>query len=220
MMNCYPNESTRTETIHQIFSRWDICFTPTTISNCYDTDGAISLNGHCYIIAASESYNQAISHYFDVTKEYAINTRYSPLPCIIILLFGRSCLHHSSDITIDLYFQLGPYIRFAGAAWNFNPRIERLLPNLSMQYDLTDTEMRTKVACHLGAFKKAVRTLEEYYQGLLEGVPLRSIVTELHPFSYCAHLRKFNHVTQPFEHKLLFFGALANGHLVCIKFVR
>lgn len=85
--------------------------------------------------------------------------------------------------------------------------------------------MRARAARHLGAFKKAVHTLKEYYRGLPDTLQ-PSHLPQLFPhhthFTSLEDNREqcFEYVSQPFDETLIFFGELSNGQRVCIKFVR
>ncbi|KAG6327248.1 hypothetical protein ID866_11841, partial [Astraeus odoratus] len=205
----------RTDAIHEAFSKENLQMETTRTLNGHATDGDMSVDGHCYVIAKmnevcssnADPYYQAILYYLESTRSYAARLNSSSLPCIIVLFFG-------------------PYISFAGAVWNMRPTIQPLSVTLPMHYHPTDTNMQMKVACHLGAFKKAAHTLEEYYKNLLTCDSV-SIMRYPQLFPYPMHFSSlqdnerhdFAFLSQPYQDRLIFFGILRDGHYVCIKFV-
>ncbi|KAF9235365.1 hypothetical protein BU15DRAFT_51454 [Melanogaster broomeanus] len=221
MSDFYVHENVRADTIRGVFSKWGLPFIVSHTSNGYVTDGDMSVNGCRYAIAefknevgstGAEPYCQANLYYLDATRKYA--TMMGCWPCIIVLLFG-------------------PYLAFAGATWNLRPVVQTLSCPLQMHYHPTDTDMRTRVARHLGALQKVTRTLEEYYRGLTTPIhPASSrLQTQLFPHpTYFTPLQyshqqdfdqqHFEYSSQPFQHKLIFFGKLSNQQPICIKFVR
>ena len=104
--------------------------------------------------------------------------------------------------------------------------IEPLSVVLPMHYHHSNTSMQRKVARHLGAFRKTVDTLKQYYEDLTKqsspaSSPKRS---DVFPYptdftSLCdSGRRRFEYKTQ-FPHKLLFKGTLDDEKRVYIKFV-
>ena len=60
----------------------------------------------------------------------------------------------------------GPHIVFAGAARNLRPIVQVLSIPLVFHYHSTDTRSQLIAAHHMTTFRKAVRTLREYYEDL------------------------------------------------------
>ena len=128
----------------------------------------------------------------------------------------------------NLYFQPGSSISFAGAAWNVRPVVQTLSSALPMHYHPTDSDMRIKVARHLGAFRKAINALEQYYRDLPSD--LTSYPSQSQLFPHCTSftslqnglVQHFEYVSQPFSDHLIFFATLSNqpAEPVCIKFAR
>ena len=128
----------------------------------------------------------------------------------------------------NLYFKLGSSISFAGAAWNVRPVVQTLSSALPMHYHPTDSDMRIKVARHLGAFRKAINALEQYYQDLPSDFTSYPPQSQLFP--HCTSftslqnglVQHFEYISQPFNEHLVFFAALSTPRAepVCIKFAR
>ncbi|KAH8927582.1 hypothetical protein BT69DRAFT_1347189 [Atractiella rhizophila] len=125
-----------------------------------------------------------------------------------------------------------PYIAFAGAAWDLRPQMETLSVCLPLHYHLTDEDTRRKVARHLGALKKAVASLEEYYQNLKPEPESQERLIRItgwqrqifhYPRSFTSlkdgTLQTFEYERQPFGEKLLFFCE-KEGMRLCVKSVR
>ncbi|KAL4078078.1 hypothetical protein J3A83DRAFT_1726331 [Scleroderma citrinum] len=216
MSGFYPDEEARAKAICAEFSKWGLHFVISKTRDGYATQGDIFTKGYRFVIAEfmnevcdtrADPYNQASLYYLDFTGHYAAKMHGSSLPCMVLLVFG-------------------PYIAFAGAAWNRRPVVQTLSSTLPMHYHPTDTVMRINVARHLGAFKKAVATLKEYYQNLPSGPVVVPRQSQLFP--HCTSFRslrnnlvqRFKYINQPFEDNLIFFAALSNQQLVCIKFAR
>ncbi|KAF9220102.1 hypothetical protein BS17DRAFT_804163 [Gyrodon lividus] len=125
-----------------------------------------------------------------------------------------------------------PYIVFAGAAWNLRPTVQILSTPLAFHYHSTDTDNQMTVARHMAAFRNAVRSLKQCYEGL----PVDGVANTLsHPslFPYPTSYRSLSGNNEKSfryrervkdNHKLLFFGTLvedlATEVPICIKFVR
>lgn len=104
----YDSEKARAEAVRGIFEQHGLSFIRTKIgSQLYETDGDISTNGHRYIIcevkneigsSGAEPYNQAIVYYQEATRRHAVLLAHSPLPCLIVLIFGLSKLFSLSSM--------------------------------------------------------------------------------------------------------------------------
>ncbi|KAL4078083.1 hypothetical protein J3A83DRAFT_4369554 [Scleroderma citrinum] len=80
--------------------------------------------------------------------------------------------------------------------------------------------MQTNVAHHLEAFKKAVGTLGGYYQNLPGDPVMDSLQLKLVQCGKSWYWTNTSFSRIPFEDNLIFFAALSNQQLVCIKFAR
>ncbi|KAL4063624.1 hypothetical protein V8B97DRAFT_2106049 [Scleroderma yunnanense] len=198
----YLDERIRTQAICDEFSKSNLHFVVGHVM-----EGHISVNRYRCVIAlfnievdttGADPYNQAISHYLESTRHYAATLWGPSLPCMIVLFLGTMN---------NPYFQSRPYIAFVGATWNSRPVVQTLSVALPMHYHSTDTDMQIKVARHLSAFKKAVRTLENpnctYFRSLENNI-----------------VQHFEYISQPFPDKLIFFATLSDQQPVCIKFAR
>jgi len=95
-----------------------------------------------------------------------------------------------------------------------------------MHYHASDTGMRSSVARHLAAFRKASGKLGTYYRDL-PTPPQTPPQGELFPYpsSFTSlldntTLQNFGYVKRVMDDKLLFLGQLLDKRAICIKFVR
>ncbi|KAI6030345.1 hypothetical protein EDC04DRAFT_2880451 [Pisolithus marmoratus] len=140
---------------------------------------------------SGEPYFQSIGYYLESTRKEAVTVPSSPLPCFLLSFFG-------------------PYVIFAGAAWNLRPTIQLLSMPIAFNIHSTDTDNLLVLACHMAAFHKATQTLKRYYEDLRPTQPLQN--TPVPPA-----------VSQQLKNKLVFFGTeSAEGSAIvdriCIKF--
>jgi len=168
-------------------------------------------------ISKSEPYMQAVTDYFEATKKHAPKLSKSALPCFLLVAFG-------------------PYIVFAGAAWNLRPVVQVLSTPLALHYHSTDTQNQLTVARHMAAFRKALKTLKAYYEGLSDDKAGLVSKNESHDtlFPYRTEFKSLeDESTQTIcyakqfdeggiKKALVFFGTLEGDPtvLICIKFSR
>ncbi|KAH8917023.1 hypothetical protein BT69DRAFT_1355087 [Atractiella rhizophila] len=212
----YPNEDRRAEAIHDIFANHGIHLIPSDIKQ-YRTDGDISGRGLSCTIAefkneignsGAEPYAQGILYYLESTRDYAVKLPDSALPCMLVFIFG-------------------PYIAFAGAVWNLRPIVQSLSFTRPLHHHLTDTNIRRKLACHLGAFRTTISALDRYYRGLpqTDGPRLSTRQLQLYPYPTTftplngGNPLDFEYALQPHPKKLVFFCNQLEQEL-CVKFVR
>ncbi|KAF8426806.1 hypothetical protein L210DRAFT_3420544 [Boletus edulis BED1] len=210
----FDNEASRVEAIDGEFREYHLPFTPTQMSKSA-TSRVMCVNGHhCSIVqyknemagTSSEAYHQAINYYFEWTRQTALAFWTSPLPCLLVII-------------------LGPYIAFAGAAWNQRPTIQMLSDFVALNFHPLDSLRCERVARHMIALRNAIGTLKGYYEALLEPSPSSpsSKLSRLfpHPSSYISlqdGSRKSFQYTDRFS-RLLFSG-IQDGDPICIKFVQ
>lgn len=124
---------------------------------------------------------------------------------------------------------LGPYIVFAGGAWNLRPNVQTFA-TLSMSFHATDDWSLSNAARHLAALRKALRSLKEYYERppysdnrLADTIPATTvchIFPHLTSYQSSEGAIEFEYEKQVAD-KLLFFGKTKpGGDPICIKFVR
>ncbi|KAH8927924.1 hypothetical protein BT69DRAFT_1307409 [Atractiella rhizophila] len=216
MSNFYSKENERAQDIRNLFASSGIHLIPSSIKN-YDTDGDISVNGFRYAIAefkneigstGAEPYGQGCLYYLEGTRDYASDYHRSPLPCMLILLFG-------------------PYIAFVGAVWNLRPVIQPLSPALPLHHHRTDDKLRRMVARHLGAFRTAIDALKQYYEKLeLDNIKRPKRQRQLFPYPTTftpvegGDSLNFEYVFQPHQEKLVFFCIGSEQRELFVKFVR
>ncbi|KAG6331143.1 hypothetical protein ID866_7942 [Astraeus odoratus] len=212
MSDLYESESKRVEEINKVFQDYNVHFTVTEVekTGCA-VDADISVNGHRYVIAeyknetgstAADPYFQGIGYYLESTRETALKFPRSPLPCFLLAIFG-------------------PYIVFAGAAWNLRPTVQILSTPVAFHSHST-------VARHMAAFRKAARTLKQYYE-TVEATPLPTlgpVPRQVFPYptNYKSLVdgteKQFDYLMAPDEDKLVFYGVEDEGDDICIKFTQ
>jgi hypothetical protein len=124
---------------------------------------------------------------------------------------------------------VGAHIGFAGAIWTDRPHMQVLAPMLPLCYHTTDIGMRMRTARYLGATKKAIIALRNYYKIEL---PHISALPRLDPpavaFPHPTHFTSledgttrcaFKYTAQPYVDKLIFHGTMGKDK-VFVKFVR
>ncbi|KAF8076836.1 hypothetical protein FPV67DRAFT_1618798 [Lyophyllum atratum] len=220
MSEIYETEGERAQKIRTALSDYGIHLTRSKMEDsAYETDGDLTADGHRPVIAevqaeigssGADPYFESAFHYLESTRVSAPKLLNSVLPCMIILIFG-------------------PYIGFAGAAWSDRPNLQVLSPALPFHFHHSDTKARTMAARHLGAFKRAVQSLQKYYLEELPAINASSSSTWCVPlYPYPTHFLSLEDKSeQQFEYvsamdaKLVFFGRLKDsGKSICIKFVR
>ncbi|KAF8415149.1 hypothetical protein L210DRAFT_3657885 [Boletus edulis BED1] len=234
MSNLYDDEERRVQAVTDLFKAVQLDFNirEKIPGTQYMMDVNISPNDQrlpCYVIAefkneaatsTSDPYMQAVAYYLEATRAFAPRMSGSALPCFILVLFG-------------------PYIVFAGAVWNLRPVVQVLSTPLAFHYHSTDTHNQLTVARHMAAFRKAVRTLNEYYQHLsitltTDGNSLSNQLSHGALFPYRTEFeslddgitRNIRYTVQFMEagekKGLVFFGTLQEDDTdqICIKFSR
>ncbi|KXN90928.1 hypothetical protein AN958_03203 [Leucoagaricus sp. SymC.cos] len=147
----------------------------------------------------------AILYFLEATRKLATQHLNSVLPCIIVLIFG-------------------PYVAFAGAAWTDRPTVQMLSPAIPCHYQDTDVKMESMLVRHLGALRRAIHSLDIYYQeySANPSLPLRN-PTHPYPTSFTSRDGSVNHFIYLVHMKgrNLFLGRMdgVDGTAICIKFV-
>ncbi|KAM6501181.1 hypothetical protein JOM56_004195 [Amanita muscaria] len=202
MSKFYLDEAKRADSVRQLFTeKYDIDFVQTVIEGITDGDiGRTNRRNLRFAIIdfkndvgskGAEPLLQSIHYYLESNRRRAPEMPSSVLPCMILMVFG-------------------PYMCFVGAAWMDRPVSQVLSSILPFYFDFSDTRLRAMAARHLGAFKKAIRSLQDYYHNDLSRKHITSLVdSSEHHFKY---------VKQHEHHRLFFFGKLSDGRGICIKF--
>ncbi|KAG1717267.1 hypothetical protein EDB19DRAFT_1654461, partial [Suillus lakei] len=231
MSALYENEGQRSDAVSEVFDGYHLRLrlNRKVQGTAYATDGDMSIDvndrRHPYVIVEfknetansnSEPYIQALMYYLQSTRTYAPTLSGSTLPCLLAVIFG-------------------PTIVFASAVWTLRPVIQILSTPLSFNFHSLDRYNHVTAVRHMGAFRKAVRTLQRHYNML---PPHSELVSKLsHPtifpyptsftslddnstiaFEYREHL----HEDGAKSKRLIFFGTLNEGDAevpICIKFV-
>ncbi|KAI6010235.1 hypothetical protein EDC04DRAFT_809040 [Pisolithus marmoratus] len=222
MSDLYKNEAERIDRVETVLKTFDIHFASTTIKRTgFQTDGDMAVKDYRYAIAefkneagntSGEPYFQSIGYYLESTRKEAVIMPSSPLPCLLLSFFG-------------------PYIVFAGAAWNLRPTIQLLSMPVAFNIHSTDTDNLLVLARHMAAFRKAAQTLKRYYEDLrptqlLPNMPSPQLFP--YPTTYTSTVDGTNRqilYQQQLEHKLVFFGTESTEvsavvDRICVKFVR
>jgi hypothetical protein len=232
MSRFFPTEDARTE---ELLDAHGIPTGSPPVKRKFQTDAAIKF-GRDYLLSifeiegeigstGAEPHAQAVLYYAHQDSKTAENPTFKPFnfPCLITTVFGlTSC----SSLLYNTYVLFSrPYISFSGAVWKGRPHFQVLTPTIPLFCHQSDTNMRESLARHFGAFKKAIRSLEQCYEALENPAVLADLDPRFpDPRTYrsletdCTV--KFKYVSQMDQQKLLFFGKTDNGESICIKFVR
>lgn len=121
----------------------------------------------------------------------------------------------------------GAHIGFAGAIWTDRPHLQVLASTLPLFYHASDVDMRMRTARYLGATKKAILALGDYYKNELPLITSlspaqRPNLAFPHPNQYTSldnnMPHTFRYLSQLHQDKLVFRGIMGNDN-ICIKFV-
>jgi hypothetical protein len=85
----------------------------------------------------AEPYAQASLYYLESTRKQALAHPGSVLPTLLVLFFG-GCVCYNTLGRDHLWDNAGPYIAFAGAAWNTRPNIQVLSSAVPFHYHISD----------------------------------------------------------------------------------
>ncbi|KAG6374838.1 hypothetical protein JVT61DRAFT_4223 [Boletus reticuloceps] len=235
MSDVYEKETQRVEVVQKVFKEVHLEFNTNAIvaGTQYVMDTKLTLDDlplPPYVIAefkneaaapASEPFMQAVAYYLEATKIYA------PRMSGLLYVFGID--------KRNTFLQDHTSCVFAGAVWNLRPVVQVLSTPLAFHYHSTDTHNQLTVARHMAAFRKAVRTLKESYEGLpVDAYGLVNTSSHNTLFPYRTEFKslsdestkKFCYTEQLEEggkkRGLIFFGTLTEDPTVqiCIKFTR
>ena len=202
----------------------------------YESDGDMQHAGYHYIIAemkneigggGAEPYAQASLYYLEFTRKQAVAHPGSVIPTLLVLFFG-ACVCYKTLGRNHLWDNAGPYIVFAGAAWNNNhPNIQVLSSAVPFHYHPSDNASQRRAARHIAAFRRAAGKLKLYYE---QGLPAATHADENHPHMY-PHPTTYKAVSESTQQHLKYLSLMAGGNLlfecqlgdsrrVCVKFVR
>jgi hypothetical protein len=245
MSRFFQNENVRAAELRDILKDHEIQATTSSILSSdgqpFQTDGAIECGKRLISIIevkgeigskGAEPFAQAILYYHHDASQMSGKPEYLlfNFPCLIVTVFGLTFIYPPLSYNTNVMFS-GPHISFSGAVWASRPHFQVLTPTLPLFPHKTDTQMRESLARHFGAFKKALRSLEQCYKAVLKNPPppppspedlesslfpdprtYRSLETDSTvEFKYTDHMD---------ANKLLFIGKTNNGERICIKFVR
>ncbi|KAG1792983.1 uncharacterized protein HD556DRAFT_1527757 [Suillus plorans] len=206
MSGFFTDEKARAYKFREVLQEHGINITATTISGTvYVTDGDIQYKGFRYAIAKVK--NEPSLHLglqYFTTRDALITT------------------------------STGPHIDFSAAVWSTRPNMQVVSTALPLFHHPTDSKMRAMVARHIGALRKALRSLLACYQGITSPSPdqdlefLDSKFQDLmfpYPYSFtCIETSltcDFTYYHQ-MDHSRLPFSAVktTDDKTLCIKFVR
>ncbi|KAN0133606.1 hypothetical protein V8E53_008594 [Lactarius tabidus] len=156
-----------------------------------------------------EPYALTVLYYTHFGRETAAQHSTFNFPCLIVTVFG-------------------PQISFSGAVWRAHPHFQVLTPTMPLFYHQTDTNMRESLARYLGAFRKAIKSLEGCYKQLKTPELLKDLDPEYPDLRVYRSLDtpseaqvKFKYVDSIDDKKSLFIGkTVKDGDRICIKFIR
>jgi hypothetical protein len=100
MADFHAREDARGSALLKVLQKWGISLVQTTIDGTqYRTDGDLQHNQHRFVIAelkneggsgTTEPYCQAAAYYLESTRKSAPDCPKSPLPCLLLYIFGTS----------------------------------------------------------------------------------------------------------------------------------
>ncbi|KAH9955729.1 hypothetical protein BGW80DRAFT_1213867 [Lactifluus volemus] len=218
MSNFFQDKDARAAELRDILTRYGIPVVTSTITSKghhFATDGAVEISGHLVAI-------------IEVKKE--IGSRGAEPHAQVILYYSHSTAVKSQEFPKFNFPSLlitvfGPQISFSGAVWTTRPYSQVLTPTWPLFCHSTDMAMRESLARHFGAFKAAIRSLEQCYDALKNHALLENLDPQFpDPRTYRSLETEttvnFEYLCQIDETKLLFIGENDNGERICIKFVR
>ncbi|KAG1814235.1 uncharacterized protein BJ212DRAFT_1588298 [Suillus subaureus] len=242
MPNFFTNEADRASKSHEILQEHDIDLSPIRVKyTTYNTDDdkqyryfrpAIAQVTNEIGSTEAEPHMQALSCYIHSTSSFAKDNPAFRFPCIVVTLFGKFAVFDNSRCTDH----------------DLNRAVHRLLSrclehpskhagDFDCFYHHTDTKMRTMVARHVRALRKALQSLSECYKSMLSSTTslcpdphLKFLDSEFpdprfpYPYSYtCMETSSTCHFTychQIDTTKPLFSVKTTDGITLCVKFVR
>jgi hypothetical protein len=176
MSSFHDNETQRGDKIREVLTESGIHLVQTVVEGQqYRTDGDMQHAGYRYIIAemkneigakGAEPYAQASLYYLESTRKQALAHPGSVLPTLLVLVFGGCACYDTLDRD-HLWDNAGPYIAFAGAAWNNRPNVQVLSSAVPFHYHTSDDASQRRAARHIAAFRHAAESLKLYYEQVL-----------------------------------------------------
>ncbi|KAG1898721.1 uncharacterized protein F5891DRAFT_1129342 [Suillus fuscotomentosus] len=221
----FTDEKAQAYKFHEVLQVHNINIMAMTISGTtYVTDGDIQYKGFHYAITkvknelgsmVTEPHMQTILYYIHSTESFTKAKPTFRFPCITITLFG-------------------PHIDFSAAVWSTRPNMQVILTALPLFHHPTDSKMCVMVARHIGAFRKALRSLLACYQGMTSPSPDQDLEfldskfqDPMFPYPYSFTCMEtlltcdFTYYNQMDQSRLLFSAVkMTDDKKLCIKFVR
>ncbi|KAF8119269.1 hypothetical protein EV363DRAFT_1200607 [Boletus edulis] len=223
MSKFYKDEAARVEGVSMVLIKHKIHLNVSSkIPNSrYVMDADMSVDKYRYVIAEfkneaggtqAEPFLEAIAYYVESTRELAPKIPRSPLPCLLLAIYG-------------------PHIVFAGATWNRRPVVQVLSMPVAFHIHHTDDRLQLTVARHMAAFRRASEALRTYYEQIgdipipLSTCPPAAKALFPYPTSYGTltgnAVKTFQYKTQVVEKKLVFFATQDDdGSCICVKFTQ
>ncbi|KAG1860902.1 hypothetical protein F4604DRAFT_1957637 [Suillus subluteus] len=227
MSGFFTDDTRRASKFRELLRQHNIDLRATTIDGSnYTTNGDMQYKGFRYAIAEvkneigstkAEPHMQVLSYYIHSTTSFSKEKPAFRFPCIAITLFGS-------------------HIDFSAAVWSTCPNMQVISTALPLFHHHTDTKMRVMVARHVGALRKALRSLSECYERMSSNITspspdphLKFLDSEFpdprfpYPYSYtCVETSLTCHFTychQMDTTRLLFSAKTTDAKMLCIKFV-
>jgi hypothetical protein len=111
MADFHAREDARSPALLEVLKKWGIPLVQTIIDGTqYRTDGDLQHNQYRYLIAElktevgsgnAEPYCQAAAYYLESTRKSAPNLPKSPLPCLLLYIFGMHLNEYCDALTIS-----------------------------------------------------------------------------------------------------------------------
>ncbi|KAG6374275.1 hypothetical protein JVT61DRAFT_4297 [Boletus reticuloceps] len=160
MSNFYTDETARVEGVSKVLEKHKIHlnFLLKILNSRFVVDADMSVDKYRYVIAEfkneagstpAEPFLEAIAYYVESTRELALKIPRSPLPCLLLAIYG-------------------PHIVFAGATWNRRPVVQVLSMLVAFHIHHMDDQNQLTVARHMAAFHRASEALRTYYKQIGE----------------------------------------------------
>lgn len=175
MSNIIAGEEDRVSKFHEVFGAHGLNAEKSIVpGRKYNTDGDIHHKGYRYVIVeakaeirskGAEPFLQAACYYREFTRVHATKKEGtgSPLPCILIYLFGVFSPWHIHRKFAEIG-KTRSHVALAGATLTDRPNIQTLSDALPLFWHNTDTTQWERTARCLGALKKAIEALKYYYE--------------------------------------------------------
>jgi hypothetical protein len=193
----FENELARQTAFIRVCDKHGMSFAPTEmIGTRFRTDADMRCNSFIYclgeiktemgskgaepVIRGACYYTAYLKHHHD------IQTLDSSLPCLGLYVIGEAYPYVHTIFIPRILFP-GPVLGFFGLPFTKSTNIEVLNQPLRLDYHCTDVKQRRIAARYLGALRKAVETLKQYYESTIPKLRDPALRSNLDPRFPCYH---------------------------------